>query len=613
MLMTRVAGVLLIASVLGAGSLLVLAADAPTGIAPLKERRLALVIGNGAYPFAPLRNAVNDARDFTAALKDSGFDVTVLENASLRDTRLALRDFGDRLKQQGGVGLFYFAGHGMQVKGRNYLIPVAAQIAREDEVEFEGLDANQVLEKLDAAGNRFNIVILDACRNNPFARAFRSSTQGLAQMDAPSGAVVAFATSPGSVASDGAGRNGLYTQYLIQNVQQPGLKIEEVFKQVRAAVRRDSNGMQTPWESTSLEGDFYFHPVDKAALDATRRQQDQARIEAAVRVAIVNERERARKEYEEAIGKGTVLAAPASTSTIIAALPSSEPVASPGKVDIATSETTSAAGVVTRPPPTAPTVVASVAPKPPASSATINPSTPSAIAPASGNVIGARLQGAIRAPQFAVGDEWELLSISSDPANFSSQPAPIIEKLTVVTNAVDRVWMTREVLDKPQGTATSPSTRYSVTADAKAFFVSTTGISGQQKLAFPLDAGTRWSYSNDYTRDDGGKFRDDVEGKVLNWEQVTVPAGTFWAIKIELKGWKNNLSGCRSAACGPLWSLRPVQQIEGTIWYSPEVKYPIKSMYRTMSFLGPGDVTTTQLIEFSTAASRAAEATAAIK
>src|SRR5258708_2666480 len=133
MTLLRVAKVLLLALLLEASSLFAIATDAPPGPVPSKERRLALVIGNSTYPFAPLRNSINDAKDFAAALKDSGFDVTVLENASLRDTRNALRDFGDRLKQQGGVGLFYYAGHGMQVKGRNYLIPVAAQIEREDE------------------------------------------------------------------------------------------------------------------------------------------------------------------------------------------------------------------------------------------------------------------------------------------------------------------------------------------------------------------------------------------------------------------------------------------------------------------------------------------------
>jgi uncharacterized caspase-like protein len=298
MQLLHVVGVCWLASqCLGLGKL-ALAADSSTPPVQYKERRLALVIGNSAYEGAQLRNPVNDARDLATVLTDSGFEVTRLENANLRDLRNSLRDFGDRLKRQGGVGLFYFAGHGMQVKGRNYLIPVAAQIQREDEVEFESLDANLVLEKLDAAGNRFNIIIFDACRNNPFARAFRSSTQGLAQMDAPSGAVVAFATSPGSVASDGTGRNGLYTQYLIENVQRSGLTIEDVFKQVRAAVRRDSGGKQTPWESTSLEGDFYFHPVNTSATDAARAREEQERLDAAVREAVARERERMRKELE---------------------------------------------------------------------------------------------------------------------------------------------------------------------------------------------------------------------------------------------------------------------------------------------------------------------------
>src|ERR1700682_3644048 len=309
MALRRRVGFFLSAVLLATTSIGVLAAEDPTPAsrALVKERRLSRVIGNSDYVAAPLRNPVNDARDFAAALADSGFEVTRLENASLRELRAALRDFGDRLKKQGGVGLFYFAGHGMQVKGRNYLIPVGAQIEREDEVEFESLDANLVLEKLDSAGNRFNIVILDACRNNPFARSCRSSAQGLAQMDAPSGTVVAFATSPGSVASDGGARNGLYTQHLIESVQQPGLKIEEVFKQVRVAVRRDSGGRQTPWESTSLEGDFYFHPVDLAAAEAARRQQEQIRLDEAIRIAVAQERERIQKELDGTKENGTLL------------------------------------------------------------------------------------------------------------------------------------------------------------------------------------------------------------------------------------------------------------------------------------------------------------------
>lgn len=227
------------------------------------EQRIALVIGNSQYRDSPLPNPVNDARAIARALSDSGFTVTRKENASQKEMQLAMREFGDSLKS-GGVGLFYYAGHGMQVKERNFLIPVDAQIQREDEVAYNSVDAGQVLDKMEAANNRLNIVILDACRNNPFARSFRSGGAGLAQMDAPVGTLIAFATAPGSVASDGEGQNGLYTQHLLQSLQKPGAKIEDVFKNVRAAVRKDSGGKQIPWESTSLEGDFIFVPQPPA-------------------------------------------------------------------------------------------------------------------------------------------------------------------------------------------------------------------------------------------------------------------------------------------------------------------------------------------------------------
>ena len=155
----------------------------------------------------------------------------------------------------------------MQIKGRNYLIPVGSDIRRDDEVAYQSIDAQAVLDKMPRAGNGTNIMILDACRNNPFARSFRSSQQGLAQMEAPVGTLVAFATAPGSIASDGQGDNGLYTSHLLAALSQPGLKVEDVFKRVRAAVRRQSDGRQMPWESTSLEGDFHFHaPVATAAV-----------------------------------------------------------------------------------------------------------------------------------------------------------------------------------------------------------------------------------------------------------------------------------------------------------------------------------------------------------
>ena len=222
-----------------------------------KAKRLALVIGNGAYKDAPLPNPANDADDMEKALKASGFTVIKKQNASLREMHLALREFGDRLDRT-GTGVFYFAGHGMQVRGRNYLIPVDADIAREDEVAFSALDLGAVMDKIDSAKNPVNIVILDACRNNPFGTRLQASVKGLAQVDAPAGTLIAFATAPGSTAADGGGRNGLYTQHLVKQIEKPGAPVEEVFKAVRAGVRAESKNLQVPWESTSLETHFAF-------------------------------------------------------------------------------------------------------------------------------------------------------------------------------------------------------------------------------------------------------------------------------------------------------------------------------------------------------------------
>ena len=224
--------------------------------APDSASRVALVIGNADYRTMPLTNPLNDARAVADALSKLGFKVIRVENATQKQMFDGVRQFGDALK--GGVGLFYYAGHGVQVKGRNYLLPVDAAIEREDEVAYKAFDVGLVLEKMEAAKNPLNIVILDACRNNPFARSSRSATTGLAQIDAPTGSIVAFATAPGAEAADGTGRNGLYTTYLLQYMATPGLTVEDVFKRTRVAVKQGSGGRQIPWESTSLEGDFYF-------------------------------------------------------------------------------------------------------------------------------------------------------------------------------------------------------------------------------------------------------------------------------------------------------------------------------------------------------------------
>lgn len=223
-----------------------------------QNKKVALVVGNSDYLIGPLKNPVNDARAIKKALEKTGFEVLYYENITNKDnfTR-AVRAFGQKL-QNGEVGLFYFAGHGLQVKGINFLVPVKAEVLSEPEVEYECLDVGFVLAQMEAANNRMNIVILDACRNNPFARSFRSADRGLATMMAPTGTLIAYATAPGSVAADGEGENGLYTEHILKQITKPGLKIEEVFKNVRAEVVQISNNRQVPWEASSLIGDFYF-------------------------------------------------------------------------------------------------------------------------------------------------------------------------------------------------------------------------------------------------------------------------------------------------------------------------------------------------------------------
>jgi hypothetical protein len=224
--------------------------------------RHALVIGNSHYPSSPLRNPQNDATDIAQSLKKLGFQVTLLIDGKKQGMVSAVRNFTQVLKEQRGVGLFYYAGHGMQISGRNYLIPVDADIAQEHDIKYEALDVGRVLDGMEEAGNNANILILDACRNNPYARSFRSSSQGLAQIDSPTGTLLSYSTAPGRVAKDGEGRNGIYTQHLLQEMMTPGASIETTFKRVRAGVMAQTNNEQTPWESSSLTAEFYFNGGD---------------------------------------------------------------------------------------------------------------------------------------------------------------------------------------------------------------------------------------------------------------------------------------------------------------------------------------------------------------
>ena len=230
-----------------------------TPTASPSERRVALVIGNAAYQYtAPLTNPLNDAQDMARVLKDLQFQVILKTNATLDTMADAIFEFGERLKG-GGVGLLYYSGHGLQVKGENYLIPIDANIGREDDIKRKTINARDILDKMDEAKSHLNLVFLDACRNNPFPRSMRAVSRGLAGMNAPTGTLLVFATNPDNVASDGTGRNGAYTKHLLQYITQPGLEVGMLLRRVRTAVKDETGGQQVPWENGSIEGEFYFN------------------------------------------------------------------------------------------------------------------------------------------------------------------------------------------------------------------------------------------------------------------------------------------------------------------------------------------------------------------
>jgi hypothetical protein len=230
-------------------------AQAPTDI------RVALVIGNAAYAGdAALANPTNDAKAMAETLRGLGFTVVEIRDGGKAQMTDAIAKVRDALKGKQGVGMLYYAGHGLQLDWRNYMVPVDAKLRSAADVPAQTVDVNAVIEAFKSAGNRMNIMVLDACRDNPFKNS-SSSAKGLAQVDAPPGTFLAYATAPGNVAEDGDVKsgNGLYTQYLLQELKKPITKIEDVFKRVRLNVRKQSEGRQIPWESTSLEDDFFFN------------------------------------------------------------------------------------------------------------------------------------------------------------------------------------------------------------------------------------------------------------------------------------------------------------------------------------------------------------------
>ncbi len=235
-------------------------------LAVASQKRVALVIGNSRYlPGMELNNPINDAEDMSKVLRELGFDVIKVVDADKKQMEIALEKFHYKLAQ-GSVGIFYYAGHGLQVDGENYLVPTDAKLITEKDVVYEALPVGKVQNIMEDSKTDANIIILDACRNNPFSRRWKRSTAvgGLAPIQTASGFYIAFATAPGKVASDGDSKNGTFTSYLLKYIKTPNITIENLFKKVRQGVFEETNKKQLPWESSSLIGEFSFNPVSIA-------------------------------------------------------------------------------------------------------------------------------------------------------------------------------------------------------------------------------------------------------------------------------------------------------------------------------------------------------------
>ncbi|EDX82332.1 GUN4-like family [Synechococcus sp. PCC 7335] len=246
-------------------------------LAQQRQSRVALVVGNANYIEDPLDNPVNDATDIAAALRTLGFEVTLLLDQDLRSMENALEGFYQQL-QQGSIGAFYYAGHGAQAEGENYLIPLGASLTRQSDVRYEALALGRVLDAMEESESQVNLIIVDACRDNPFYRRWRSGSRsrsverGLASEIPPEGTILSFSTGPGNVADDGKGRNSPYTASLLRHILNEGEDIAAMFRRVRTDVIRETDGKQRPWYTETLVGSFSLNPSEDIISSAQQQE-----------------------------------------------------------------------------------------------------------------------------------------------------------------------------------------------------------------------------------------------------------------------------------------------------------------------------------------------------
>lgn len=522
--------------------------------------RLALVIGNSDYRDVPLDNPVNDARSFAGLMGQAGFTVSSHFNASRIDMMAAIDRFSaDVRKSETKMVLFYYAGHGVQLDWRNYLLPVDAVAQTADQLRQSCVDLNQLIGQLGKFKGKTFVVMLDACRDNPFGSSYQPEQKGLSQFDAPVGSLLAYATSPGSVASDGSGQNGLYTENLLRELSVRSTRIEDALKRVRLNVRLASGGSQIPWETTSLESDvFIFDDGRQKLTEAELEKQLEADLNTWGRIKT----SRDAQDWVAYLRKFPNGRFAEIAQTRLARLlgPAEKPVpVSKASVGPDATVTSKQVPVVVDPAGGVQTVQAVAST--PASIAAIEPAgTPAAARPtielAAGKPVPPFLQlsanpfSAGRYPlgrKFSVGDTATMLSTD---LLTGIESGLLKSTVTNVDLDNDRVELNNGaiVLDSMGNLLRSP--------------IGGSSDVPQQFFPAELQVGKAWTAGWKQAHPVGGQELVSLDVRVAAFEKIRVPAGEFEAFRIEARGWARRSNG--------------VLQREHRIWIIPGLNFSLR-------------------------------------
>ena len=526
-------------------------------LAAADPSRLALIIGNSGYRDAPLVNPANDARAVSGLFAEAGFTVDSRLNATRTDMMAAIERFGVATKRpETRLVVFYYAGHGAQLDWRNFLLPVDAVVRKPEDMKQRCVDLSLLLGQFSAAKDKTFIVILDACRNNPFGEAYRPEQKGLSQFDAPVGSLLAYATSPGNVASDGDGQNGLYTENLVRELSRRGTRIEDALKRVRLNVRLASKGEQIPWETTSLEGDvFIFNEGQKKLSDAELEQLVEADVSAWERIksskriddwvaylrGFPNGRfaEIAQMRLARLLGEIEKPKPAASVKPVQPQAPSAAPAVVPDRLEAAAPGPAAKPATPAAPPPTAPMI-----------DIRAGVVVPTLVAPSA---------NPFSAGRYALGRTYTV----GDSASYRQTDLLTGIEERTYTSRVTRVDYDADRVEFNNGFTVTDLMGNNIKNGALEFDTPV------QFIPAELQVGKKWTAAFRRTKK-GVDSNAYYDMQITRRETISVPAGSFDTFRIEGQGW-NTTFGSR---------------IEARIWLVPGLNFAIRREFSTRNRAG---------------------------